>query len=170
MKADSCASLVALPLPTDDGIFVAEYGEKGLCRLHFPNRHSSIVGAANSISPRQLQRWHQLTRAAVRAILTGNPTAELPPMDLSSGTKFQQSVWRAMQRLKLGQTQSYGEIAAAIGCPKGVRAVGGACGANPIPLLVPCHRVLAANQKLGGFSSGLDWKRKLLAREGILFC
>jgi O-6-methylguanine DNA methyltransferase len=52
-----------------------------------------------------------------------------------------------------------------IGKPKAVRAVGGACGANPIPVLVPCHRVLAANGKLGGFSGGLDWKRALLARE-----
>lgn len=73
-----------------------------------------------------------------------------------------------MLKIKLGRTQSYGEIAKAIGKPKAVRAVGGACGANPIPLLVPCHRVLAANKKIGGFSSGLDWKRKLLAREGII--
>jgi O-6-methylguanine DNA methyltransferase len=70
-------------------------------------------------------------------------------------------------KISLGKTKSYGEIAAAIGNPKAVRAVGGACGANPVPVLVPCHRVLAANNKLGGFSSGLDWKRKLLAYEGV---
>jgi len=68
-----------------------------------------------------------------------------------------------------GQTRSYGEIARAIGNPKAVRAVGGACGANPIPVLVPCHRVLAAHRKIGGFSSGLDWKRQLLAIEGAKF-
>jgi len=73
-----------------------------------------------------------------------------------------------MCKIKFGRTQSYGELAAAIGNPKAVRAVGGACGANPIPVLVPCHRVLAANQKIGGFSSGLEWKRKLLGREGII--
>jgi O-6-methylguanine DNA methyltransferase len=72
-----------------------------------------------------------------------------------------------MRRISCGQTQSYGEIAKAIGKPKAVRAVGGACGANPIPVLVPCHRVLAAGGKIGGFSGGLDWKRKLLAREGV---
>jgi O-6-methylguanine DNA methyltransferase len=60
---------------------------------------------------------------------------------------------------------SYAEVAEAIGKPKAVRAVGGACGANPIPLFVPCHRVLAANHRLGGFSGGLEWKRTLLARE-----
>lgn len=72
-----------------------------------------------------------------------------------------------MTKIQFGQTRSYGEIAGAIGKPKAVRAVGGACGANPIPVLVPCHRVLAANKKIGGFSSGLDWKRMLLAREGV---
>jgi len=72
-----------------------------------------------------------------------------------------------MLKISPGRAKSYGEIAAAIGKPKAVRAVGGACGANPIPVLVPCHRVLAANQKLGGFSGGLEWKRKLLAREGV---
>lgn len=106
--------------------------------------------------------------AAVKAVLTGHAPVELPPLDLSQGTKFQQNVWAAMLKIKLGHTQSYGEIAAAIGNPKAVRAVGGACGANPIPLLVPCHRVLAANQKIGGFSGGLEWKRKLLGRERII--
>jgi len=72
-----------------------------------------------------------------------------------------------MQRIPAGHTRSYGELAADIGKPKAVRAVGGACGANPIPLLVPCHRVLAAGGKIGGFSGGLDWKRKLLAREEV---
>ena len=57
-------------------------------------------------------------------------------------------------------------MARAIGRPKATRAVGQACGANPIPVLIPCHRVLAANRKLGGFSGGLDWKEKLLAIEG----
>ena len=72
-----------------------------------------------------------------------------------------------MRKISMGQTKSYGEIARAIGRPKAVRAVGGACGANPIPVLIPCHRVLAANGKIGGFSGGLDRKYDLLAREGI---
>jgi O-6-methylguanine DNA methyltransferase len=92
----------------------------------------------------------------------------LPPLDVSVGTAFQQRVWSALRKIGCGQTQSYGEIAQAIGKPKAVRAVGGACGANPIPVLVPCHRVLAANRKLGGFSGGLNWKRTLLAREGVV--
>jgi len=86
-----------------------------------------------------------------------------------AGTDFRKCVWRELLKIPVGKTKSYGEIAAAIGRPKAVRAVGGACGANPIPVLVPCHRVLAANKKIGGFSGGLDWKRDLLAREGIKF-
>ena len=109
-----------------------------------------------------------MTSAALKKILTGNEPKKFPPLDLA-GTAFQKSVWRAMSKISLGKTKSYGEVASAIGRPKAVRAVGGACGANPVPVLVPCHRVLAANKKLGGFSSGLDWKRSLLKREGIEF-
>jgi O-6-methylguanine DNA methyltransferase len=97
----------------------------------------------------------------------GRAPGTLPPLDLSSGTDFQQSVWQALQQIRFGQTRSYGEIARAIGKPKALRAVGGACGANPIPVFVPCHRALAANRKIGGFSGGLDWKWTLLEREGV---
>jgi O-6-methylguanine DNA methyltransferase len=88
---------------------------------------------------------------------------------LSNGTTFRRNVWNTLRKIACGQTKSYGEIARAVGKPKAVRAVGGACGANPIPVLIPCHRVVAANKKLGGFSGGLNWKRDLLAREGIQF-
>ena len=103
---------------------------------------------------------------ALKSILAGREPKKFPPLDLA-GTEFQKKVWRALRKIGPGRTKSYGEIARAIGKPKAVRAVGGACGANPVPVLVPCHRVLAANGKIGGFSGGLDWKRDLLAREGI---
>jgi len=73
----------------------------------------------------------------------------------------------ALQAIPPGRTASYGELARAIGRPRACRAVGGACGANPIVVLIPCHRALAANGRLGGFSGGLDWKRTLLAVEGV---
>ena len=93
----------------------------------------------------------------------------MPPLDWAGKTEFQKSVWRELLKIPAGKTKSYGEIAVAIGKPKAVRAVGSACGANPIPVLVPCHRILAANKKIGEFSGGLEWKRDLLAREGIVF-
>lgn len=157
-----------LPVFTHDGKFIARYSEKGLAELNFPaGRASSRAVKTNGI-PVKIKSWHRATETALKAILAGNKPKKFPPLDWTGNTEFQKSVWRQMQKIALGKTKSYGEIAQAIGKPKAVRAVGGACGANPIPVLVPCHRVLAANKKLGGFSGGLDWKRKLLAREGVV--
>jgi O-6-methylguanine DNA methyltransferase len=91
----------------------------------------------------------------------------MPPLDLH-GSDFQKQVWAVLLTIAPGSTLSYGEVARRLGSPHATRAVGGACGANPVPVLVPCHRVLAANRKIGGFSGGLEWKRKLLAVEGAL--
>jgi O-6-methylguanine DNA methyltransferase len=169
MKAGG--SPVSLCLATGDGEFVACYSPTGLAALSFPTDSARVCGSARQEIDPQVSTWHQLTTLAVKNVLAGRATGELPPLDLSTGTEFQRAVWQALQRIPTGQTRSYGEIASAIGKPKAVRAVGGACGANPIPVLVPCHRVLAAGGKIGGFSSGLDWKRKLLVREGQeLFC
>jgi len=85
-----------------------------------------------------------------------------------TGTEFQRDVWDVLLRIPFGKTKSYAEVAAATGRDKAARAVGNAVGINPIPIIIPCHRVLAANNKLGGFSLGLDMKRKLLSIEGIL--
>jgi O-6-methylguanine DNA methyltransferase len=160
--------LCLVTVPTLDGEFIATYSSQGLAELRFPSDQALAVTESAADFAAVIRRWHQLTSVAVKEILAGREPDELPPLDLTRGTEFQQSVWRAMLKIKLGQTQSYGEIAKSIGNSKAVRAVGGACGANPIPLLIPCHRVLAANRKIGGFSGGLDWKRKLLAREGIV--
>lgn len=97
--------------------------------------------------------------------MTGCMPADLPALDWTRATTFQQQVWRALLKIRPGRTTSYGELAQRVGRSGAARAVGAACGANPIPVLVPCHRVLAANGKLGGFSGGLAWKRTLLAAE-----
>jgi len=81
------------------------------------------------------------------------------------GTDFQQAVWKELQAIPYGQTVSYSQVAKAIGHPKACRAVGSANGKNPIPILIPCHRVIASDGKLGGYSSGLDIKRQLLELE-----
>jgi AraC family transcriptional regulator of adaptative response/methylated-DNA-[protein]-cysteine methyltransferase len=84
------------------------------------------------------------------------------------GTEFQRSVWQALQKIPAGTIVSYGELARRIGRPRAFRAVGRACGANPVPFLVPCHRVVAGSGGLGGFGLGLAVKRSLLEREGVL--
>lgn len=174
-------ALVELPVTTGDGIFVAHYTEKGLAELDWPN--SGWAGKAGKAGradlpvspglrqpiPATVRAWHRLTEAALKKVLAGKPAGELPPLDWAGKTEFQKAVWRVMLKIPAGKTKSYGEVALAIGKSKAVRAVGGACGANPIPVLVPCHRILAANQKIGGFTGGLDRKRDLLAREGVRF-
>lgn len=86
-------------------------------------------------------------------------------LDLSGTTAFQRLVWKATRLIPYGQTRSYSWVAQQINNPKAVRAVGHALGKNPLPIIIPCHRVLAIDGKLGGFSGGLDTKRKLLQIE-----
>ena len=188
--------LFQFSISTPDGPFIAGYSAKGLAELRFPSvgrassravesrrrgnesqlfdskirtPHSELIRDSSRRLlqiPTQVLRCHRKTVAALKSALAGRKPKNLPPLDLA-GTEFQKCVWNALRRISTGQTKSYGEVAQAIGKPKAVRAVGGACGANPVPVLVPCHRVLAAQGKIGGFGGGLDWKRRLLAREGI---
>lgn len=86
---------------------------------------------------------------------------------LPSGTLFQKEVWDKLVTIPFGQTKSYKEIAIEIGNPKACRAVGSACGKNPILLLIPCHRVITSDKTLGGFSSSFSLKKTLLDNEGV---
>lgn len=156
-----------MPIQTADGEFTACYSATGLAGLFFPGR--SDEHPSTNDAPSTVKTWHKATVSALESALAGKPVKALPPMDWTSGTGFQQSVWRVLAGIKPGRTLSYGEVAAAIGKPGAMRAVGQACGANPIPVLVPCHRVLAANARIGGFSGGMDWKVTLLQREGVGF-
>jgi O-6-methylguanine DNA methyltransferase len=154
-----------LAVRTTVGEFTAHYSGQGLSQLDFPDDQRNNHHDLQTVP--QATKWHVLTARALKEILAGRAPQTLPPLDLSQGTDFQRRVWNALLRIPAGRTKSYGEVADAIGNPKATRAVGAACGANLIPVIIPCHRVLAANGRIGGFSSGLDWKRKLLAREGI---
>ena len=167
-KNKSETPLVEISIPTADGNFIAHYSDKGLAGLDFPAKKSARVLSANPKANAQILRWHRATADALKAMLAGRAAKNLPPLDWSGTTDFQQSVWGEMLKIPAGKTKSYGEIAGAIKNPKAVRAVGGACGANPIPVLVPCHRILAANKKIGGFSGGLGWKKNLLELEGVV--
>lgn len=86
----------------------------------------------------------------------------------AGGTEFQQAVWSALGRIPFGELRSYRDIAQDIGRAKAVRAVGAANGANPLPIIVPCHRVIGSDGSLTGFADGLETKKKLLKHEGAL--
>lgn len=88
------------------------------------------------------------------------------PVSLS-GTVFDRTVWNELKRIPWGSVKTYGDIARGVGKPGAARAVGGACGRNPVPIIVPCHRVVAADSRLGGFSGGIDIKKALLRMEGL---
>jgi methylated-DNA-[protein]-cysteine S-methyltransferase len=87
----------------------------------------------------------------------------------TGGTPFQREVWAALRRIPAGQIASYGQLAARIGRPAAVRAVGLANGSNPVGVIVPCHRVIGANGSLTGYGGGIERKRWLLAHEGVAF-
>jgi len=163
----SSPQLYELAANTPEGTFIAQYSEGGLVELKFPGK--AKITRPNHLAqtvPKKILAWHAVTESALKQILTGGNPSRLPPM-APTGTEFQCRVWAALRQIPSGQTKSYSEIARLIGRPQAVRAVGGACGANPIPVLVPCHRVIAMNQKIGGFSGGLKWKRRLLRIEEV---
>ena len=117
--------------------------------------------ADNGVSPLLAE-----TRRQLQAYFAGTlVTFDLPVAPV--GTPHQQNVWRAMQKISFGEYQSYGELSAAIGSSP--RSVGTACGRNPIPIIIPCHRVLAAGGQIGGYSGngGTMTKRYLLSLEGV---
>jgi len=105
-------------------------------------------------------------RRALDAYFSGELAAIGALTTQTGGTPFQREVWRALRRIPIGRTLSYGALAAKIGRPAAVRAVGLANGANPIAIVVPCHRVIGANASLTGYAGGIERKRWLLAHEG----
>jgi methylated-DNA-[protein]-cysteine S-methyltransferase len=107
-------------------------------------------------------------QAQLREYLAGARRDFSVPIDLSNGTAFQRSVWQAIRRIPYGRVRSYQWVAAKVGGKQYARAVGMALGANPIPIIVPCHRIVAHDGSLGGFGCGLPMKRRLLKLEGTL--
>lgn len=117
-----------------------------------------------STNRRPQASWLAESVAYVLSQLTEHPTAATFPLDIRA-TAFQQRVWQALQRIPRGQTRTYSEVARELDRPTAARAVASACGANPVALLHPCHRVVGADGKLTGYRWGLDRKRRLLANE-----
>jgi AraC family transcriptional regulator of adaptative response/methylated-DNA-[protein]-cysteine methyltransferase len=137
---------------------------KGICRLTFDEDASMLKrrfpNATVLPDDGTISAWAE---GALMAIEHPANTPELP-IDVR-GTAFQEAVWKELRRIPLGETRSYADIAAAVGQPQAVRAVGTANGSNPVAVLVPCHRVIRSDGSLGGYAGGLDRKRQLLQAE-----
>lgn len=137
--------------------------QAGLCRV--------ILGTQRTPADR-VRGTHPVLRDAIaelRAFFAGCARPSEVPLDLAVGTPFERTVWTTLMRTVLpGELITYGELAARSGRPKAARAVGAAMGRNPVPLFVPCHRVVAAGARPGGFGPGLDVKQALLSYEGTV--
>jgi methylated-DNA-[protein]-cysteine S-methyltransferase len=143
--------------------------ETGLVRIAFATEghEHALQQLADRVSPRVLHAPARLDRVAreLDEYFAGARRCFELPLDLRLARGFRLSVLHRLTEIEYGQTVSYGSIAIAAGSPRAVRAVGSACATNPIPLVVPCHRVLRSDGSLGGYGGGLDAKRTLLALE-----
>ena len=146
------------------------FSATGLKMLAFAGDNVPSPDASSKVSPEAefkgetLKKWRQVVKA-LEDYFGGKPASFKDlPLDLE-GSPFHLRVWQELMKIPPGETISYQEMARRVGSPKASRAVGQACGANPVAVIVPCHRVIASNGSLGGFSSGLERKRWLLSHE-----
>jgi O-6-methylguanine DNA methyltransferase len=160
-------------LHTPVGALWVACSERGVCKLILPSEGAEVA----------LDRWlavhvpaHELvatsplleqTSAELSAYFAGTRQDFTLALDLR-GSSFHQRVWSALTTIPYGHTVSYGELARTLGAPQAARAVGAACGANPVPIIAPCHRVLGSDGSLHGFGGGLPLKAWLLRHEGVL--
>ena len=140
----------------------------GLWRVILPRSSESEVRKLLADVPavRSPQLYADLA-ARLKAYFSGERVDFPELLDLAGATPFQREVWETARFIPYGEVRSYGWVAARIGRPKAARAVGQALGRNPLPVIIPCHRVLAGDGSLGGFSGGLEMKRLLLKLEGV---
>lgn len=138
--------------------------EQALCGLWFEDQ-KGIPDWAVRARPAEQHPMLDMATEQLKSYFDGQRAGFDLPLDLTTGTPFQQAVWQALQSIACGETTSYGDVARRIGKPSAVRAVGGAVGRNPIGIIVPCHRVVGQDGALTGYTGGLDRKIALLRLE-----
>ncbi|HLG67599.1 MAG TPA: methylated-DNA--[protein]-cysteine S-methyltransferase [Acidimicrobiales bacterium] len=165
-------------LETPIGELVLEAIDRGLVRVGLPR--AALFGEADpaaagdagaaagdaGVAARSARRHLATAAEQLTRYFGGDPTDFCVPL-WPAGTPFQRAVWQALAGIPYGTTVTYAEVARRVGRPAAFRAVGQANGANPLPIFLPCHRVVAARGKLGGYAGGLDVKRWLLELEGV---
>ena len=156
-------------LPT--GLAYAAATEKGIARIELSVKSESgflrELEAEFGVAPVKDERPFKALVKELRLYFAGKLTKFTVPLDMR-GTEFQMKVWKALSKIPSGQVRSYKQLAVMVGNPDGARAIGGAMNRNPVPIIVPCHRVIESSGGLGGYGGGLDKKRMLLKLEGAL--
>jgi AraC family transcriptional regulator of adaptative response/methylated-DNA-[protein]-cysteine methyltransferase len=139
----------------------------GICALYFADdKDRALCELKQLFKDAVFKKEQDSFHRQAKALLDGLGREHVLPLHLW-GTAFQQQVWQALLAIPAGKTMTYSQVAARIGYPKACRAVGNAVGANPVSLLVPCHRVVQASGKTGNYRWGADRKRKILASEAV---
>jgi len=149
-------------LETPIGTLLIAGDADAILQITFPSRGKAAKAEAGWVDSQRGPVGEAMRQ--LREYFAGTRTGFDLPL-APRGTEFQRSVWRQLQAIPYGETISYGELARRVGNPKASRAVGSANGANPLPIVIPCHRVIAGNGTLGGFGGGLPMKQTLLALE-----
>lgn len=163
-------AIVQTRIPSPWGEVCLAASPVGLVGLWFVERQRYLPDAVAGTHAWQQADDHPLLSEAAAQwqayCCRGRTTFDLP-LDLATGTSFQQNVWRALQSIPYGQTTSYGLLSANLGRPTAVRAVAAAIGHNPLSIILPCHRVLGRDGSLTGYAGGVDRKIALLRHEGV---
>ena len=156
--------------PIPDGVALVAATERGLCAVRLGREASALASELRTEFPNAAVSRDDAALAELASIVSDlavgrrRPEADTLPLDVHA-TAFRRRVWEALRRIPAGETRSYGQIAAAIGAPRAARAVGSACAANPVAVVVPCHRVVGSDGTLHGYAYGLVRKRQLLDAE-----
>ena len=147
------------------GMLLIAETDKGICSLNIGTDEGLLFSSLQKDFPKAKLIESNRLQAAIDAIIQYLDGGQLDiPVDIY-GTEFQAKVWTAIKAIPYGQTKSYSELAEEIGMPTAYRAVANACGANPVPIIIPCHRVVGKNGNLGGYGPGVDKKKFLLDLE-----
>ena len=168
-ERDGVLDVAYRTIATPVGELLLAVTEQGLVRVAYPSQgHDAVLASlAQTVSPRILRAPGRLDRVSAQLdeYFAGRRTAFDLPVDFRLAAGFRRAVLDHLPVIPYGHTESYAQVAAAVGSPKAVRAVGTACAKNPVPIVVPCHRVVRSDGTAGGYAGGADAKDALLALE-----
>ncbi len=155
-------------IPSPFGLIEITATPRGISRIRVLRRITVRLPCSNARPCPRARDHIDTLRDELRAYFEGKDACFSVPLDLSAGTPFQRRVWRSCAQIPRGQVWSYRQVGALAGYPRAARAVGQAMAANPVPIVIPCHRVIRADGSLGGYGPGVWLKKKLLRFEGAL--